>query len=308
MRVVHCPVNVAGIPWENVRALRRKGIEARLVVFERAELHPEADWSLDRHGGFARRQATQWAALARVLPHTDVFHFYFGLTLVPKSLQFPILQALGRKSVYHFLGSDIRGKTPAELAYGRRADAQIVGSFDALRWVPEAEMIPPGLDLRPFTPVPPSDRRRPLVVHAPSNRSKKGTEDVIAACALLPVELDLVEGVQHDEARERYARADIVVDQLVAGWHGIFALEAMALGKPVVAYLKPDAVEQTERAYGTKVPIVPATADTLVEALRPLVADAELRRRIGAESRAYVERFHDIDVIADRLVDLYSRL
>ena len=308
MRVVHCPVNVAGIPWENVRALRRKGIEARLVVFERGELHPEADWSLDRHGGFARRQATQWAALARVLPHTDVFHFYFGLTLVPKSLQFPILRAFRKKSVYHFLGSDIRGRTPPELAYGKRADAQIVGSFDALRWVPEAEMIPPGLDLRPFTPVPPSDRRRPLVVHAPSNRSKKGTEDVIAACALLPVELDLVEGVPHDEARERYARADIAVDQLVAGWHGIFALEAMALGKPVVAYLKPDVVERTERAYGTKVPIVPATADTLVEALRPLVADAELRRRIGAESRAYVERVHDIDVIADRLVDLYSRL
>jgi glycosyltransferase involved in cell wall biosynthesis len=308
VRVVHCPVNVAGIPWENVRALRRKGIEARLVVFERGELHPEADWSLDRHGGFARRQATQWAALARVLPHTDVFHFYFGLTLVPKSLQFPILRAFRKKSVYHFLGSDIRGRTPPELAYGKRADAQIVGSFDALRWVPEAEMIPPGLDLRPFTPVPPSDRRRPLVVHAPSNRSKKGTEDVIAACALLPVELDLVEGVPHDEARERYARADIVVDQLVAGWHGIFALEAMALGKPVVGYLKPDVVERTERAYGTRVPIVPATADTLVQALRPLVADAELRRRIGAESRAYVERVHDIDVIADRLVDLYSRL
>jgi hypothetical protein len=308
VRVVHCPVNVAGIPWENVRALRRKGIEARLIVFERAALHPEADWTLDRHGGFARRQATQWAALARVLPQTDVFHFYFGLTLVPKSLQFPILRAFGKKSVYHFLGSDIRGKTPAELAYGKRADAQIVGSFDALRWVPEAEMIPPGLDLRPYAPVPPSDRRRPLVVHAPSNRSKKGTDDVIAACALLPVELDLVEGVQHDDARERYARADIVVDQLVAGWHGIFALEAMALGKPVVAYLKPDAVEQTERAYGTKVPIVPATADTLVEALRPLVADVELRRRVGAESRAYVERFHDIDVIADRLIDLYSRL
>jgi glycosyltransferase involved in cell wall biosynthesis len=308
VRVVHCPVNVAGIPWENVRALRRKGIEARLVVFERGELHPEADWSLDRHGGFARRQATQWAALARVLPRTDVFHFYFGLTLVPKSLQFPILHAFRKKSVYHFLGSDIRGRTPPELAYGKRADAQIVGSFDALRWVPEAEMIPPGLDLRPFTPVPPSDRRRPLVVHAPSNRSKKGTEDVIAACALLPVELDLVEGVPHDEARERYARADIVVDQLVAGWHGIFALEAMALGKPVVAYLKPDVVERTERAYGTKLPIVPATADTLVEALRPLVGDADLRRRIGAESRAYVERVHDIDVIADRLVDLYSRL
>jgi glycosyltransferase involved in cell wall biosynthesis len=301
-------VNVAGIPWENVQALRRKGVDARLVVFERSRLHPEADWSLDRRGGFARRQLKQWHALARLLPQTDVFHFYFGLTLVPKSLQFPILRALRKKSVYHFLGSDIRGKSPAELAYGKRADAQVVGSFDALRWVPEAEMIPPGLDLRPFTPVPPSDRERPVVVHAPSNRAKKGTEHVIAACAELPVELDLVEGVPHEEARERYARADIVVDQLNAGWHGVFALEAMALGKPVVTYLKPDVVEQAERAYRTKVPIVPATSDTLVETLRPLAADPDLRRRIGAESRAYVERVHDIDVIADRLIDLYSRL
>jgi glycosyltransferase involved in cell wall biosynthesis len=308
LRVVHCPVNVAGIPWENVQALRRKGVDAQLVVFERGTLHPEADWSLDRSGGFLGRQARQWAALAKLLPHTDVFHFYFGLTLVPKSVQFPILRAARKKSIYHFLGSDIRGKTPAELAYGRRADAQIVGSFDALRWAPEAEMIPPGLDLRPFTPVPPSDRERPIVVHAPSNRAKKGTEHVIAACAELPVELDLVEGVPHGEARERYARADIAVDQLQAGWHGIFALEAMALGKPVVTYLKRDVVEQAERAYGVRVPIVSATADTLVEALRPLVADAELRRRIGAESRVYVEQVHDIDVIADRLVDLYARL
>src|SRR6202140_2795840 len=120
-------------------------------------------------------------------------------------------------------------------------------------------MIPPGLDLRPFTPVPPSDRRRPLVVHAPSNRSKKGTEDVIAACALLPVELDLVEGVPHDEARERYARADVVVDQLYAGWHGVFALEAMALGKPVVSHLKPDVVERSAEGFGIRIPIVAAT-------------------------------------------------
>ena len=169
-------------------------------------------------------------------------------------------------------------------------------------------MIPPGLDLRPFTPVPPSDRERPLVIHAPSIRAKKGTEDVIAACAQLPVELDLVEGVPHDEARERYARADIAVDQLRAGWHGIFALEAMALGKPVLSYLKPDVVEQAKRSYGVRVPIVPTTADTLVETLRPLVASPAERRRIGAESRAYVERVHDIDRIADRLIDLYARL
>jgi glycosyltransferase involved in cell wall biosynthesis len=227
---------------------------------------------------------------------------------VPKTAQFPILRAFRKRSVYHFLGSDIRGRSPAELAYGKRADAQIVGSFDALRWVPEAELVPPGLDLRPFTPVPPSDRERAVVVHAPSNRVRKGTEHVIAACAELDLELDIVEGVPHEEARERYARADVVVDQLNAGWHGVFALEAMALGKPVVAHLKRDVVERAEQAYGVKVPIVPATKDTLVDALRPLVESPAERRRIGAASRAYVEQVHDIDRVADRLIDLYARL
>ena len=308
LRVTHCPVNVAGIPWENVRALRRKGVEARLVVFERGRLHPEADWSLDRRGGLARRQLTQWRALARLLPQTDVFHFYFGLTLVPKSLQFPILRATRRKSVFHFLGSDIRGKTPSELAYGRRADAQVVGSYDAARWVPEAIVVPPGLDLRPYTPQPPSDNPRPLVVHAPSSREKKGTQHVIDACAQLPVELDVVEGVPHAEARARYARADIVVDQLEVGWHGVFALEAMALGKPVVGHVKPDVVERSAAAFGVRLPIVPATKETLVEALRPLVADPQRRRELGARGRAYVEQVHDIDKVADRLLGVYARL
>jgi glycosyltransferase involved in cell wall biosynthesis len=308
LRVTHAPVNVAGIPWENVQALRRKGVDARLVVFERGRLHPEADWSLDRRGGLPQRLAQQFAAFARLAPTTDVFHFYFGLTLIPKSVQFPLLRLLGKKSVFHYLGSDIRGKTPAELAYGKQAGAEIVGSYDAIRWVPEAHVIPPGLDLRPFTPVPPSDAARPLVVHAPSNREKKGTQYVVEACRQLPVELDIVEGVPHDVARERYARADIVVDQLNAGWHGVFALESMALGKPVVAHLKPDVVERSAAGYGVRVPIVAATAETLVEALRPLAEQPALRREIGALSRAYVEQVHDIDRVADRLIDLYGSL
>src|SRR4029453_8953206 len=135
---------------------------ARLVVFERYRLHPEADWSLGRRGGFVRRQAAQWRALARLLPRTDVFHFVFGLTLVPQSVQFPLLRAFRKKSVMHWLGSDIRGKHATDLVQGRKADAQIVGSYDAIRWVPEAEVIPPGIDLASIEPALPGDRARPL--------------------------------------------------------------------------------------------------------------------------------------------------
>ena len=308
LRVVHCPVNTAGVPWTNVQALRRRGVDAHLVVFERGVLHPEADWALDRHGGFARRQLTQWRALVRLLPTTDVFHFYFGLTLVPHSVQFPILRALRKKSVFHYLGSDIRGKTPQELAFGKKADAEIVGSYDAIRWVPEATVVPPGIDVPSIAPAPPSDRARPVVLHAPSSRAKKGTEDVVAACEGLDAELRVVEGLHHDEAFALYRDADIVVDQLNAGWYGLFAIECMALGKPVVTFLHDEAVRRTEQAFGVEVPIVSATAETLRERLRPLVSDPGERRRLGVASRAYVEQVHDIERIADRLLDVYARL
>ncbi len=290
-----------------MQALRRRGVDAKLVVFNRYRLHPEADWSLDRPDGFLRAQLVQWRALARLLPRTDVFHFYFGLTLVPKSLQFPLLRLSRTKSVLHYLGSDIRGKTPEQLASGRRADAEVVGSYDAIRWVPHAEVIPPGIDLTAYDPVPPTGRR-PLVVHAPSSRRRKGTEHVLGALDRLDADLEIVESLRHDEARDRYRAADIVVDQLNAGWYGIFAIEAMALGKPVVTFLHDEAVRRTEAAFGVRVPIVNATKENLQERLRPLVADADERRRIGAESRAYVERVHDVERVADRLLDLYARL
>ena len=309
LRVTHAPVNMAGIAYKNVEALKRRGVDARLVVFKPQPYRPtEFDVNLNRPDGFLRAQLTQWLALARLLPTTDVFHFYFGLTLVPRRLQFPILRATRRKAVFHFVGSDIRGKTPEQLAYAQRADARVVGSYDAIRWVPDAEVIPPAIDLTQYTPTPGRGGDRPLVVHAPSRKASKGTEFVEAACAQLPVDLDVVHGVTHDEAVERYRRADIVVDQLNAGWYGIFAIEAMALGKPVVTFLHDEAVRRTEDAFGVPVPIANATKETLVDVLRPLVDDADERRRRAALSRVYVEAVHDDEKIADRLLALYARL
>ncbi len=156
--------------------------------------------------------------------------------------------------------------------------------------------------------MPPSERTRPVVLHAPSSRRRKGTEHVIAALQGLDAELEIVEGLRHDEAFERYRRADIVVDQLNAGWYGLFAIECMALGKPVLSYLHDEAVRRTAQAFDTDVPLVSANAETLRERLRPLVADAAERRRLGAASRSYVERVHDLDRVTDRLLGVYARL
>ena len=302
------PVNIAGIPWENVQALRRKGSTLGSSCSSAGRLHHEADWSLDRHGPLPQKLAQQFAAFAKLAPQTDIFHFYFGLTLIPKSIQFPLLRALRKKSIFHYLGSDIRGKTPAELAYGKRADAEIVGSYDAHALGARGARDPA--------------RPRPAPVHA--RATVRQPAPACRARAVEPREEGNCAGDRDARAiarrprprRGRPARggpralcaADIVVDQLNAGWHGVFALESMALGKPVVTYLKPDVVEKSAAGYGIRIPIVPATADTLADALRPLIESPALRREIGAASRAYVEQVHDIDRIADRLIDLYRSL
>ena len=303
-------MNIGGIPATNVAALKRKGVDARLLMFRPPKLRSDRpDIVLNTPDGLWRRQLVQARALAHLLPETDVFHFYFGLTIVPRRLQFPILSAARKKSVFHFLGSDIRGKTPEELAYGRKADVRIVGSYDAARWVPDAHVVPPGIDLAHYRPAPPAGNGRVLAVHAPSNRRKKGTDAVIAACEKVGVDLDIVEGVKHDEAVARFARADVVIDQLHAGWYGLFAIESMALAKPVLAFLNEDAVERTEAAFGTRVPVLNVAPDTLAARLVELVdAGREERRRIGAASRAYVEHVHDPEQIADQLLEIYAQL
>ena len=119
---------------------------------------------------------------------------------------------------------------------------------------------------------------------------------MIAACDELGVELDLIEGVKHDEARRRYAQADVIVDQLVVGWYGLFAIESMATARPVVTYLHEDAVERTERAFDVQVPIVNATKETLVEKVRPLVESINQEQktiaveRFGCEAQKVVRR------------------
>jgi Glycosyl transferases group 1 len=310
-RILHLPVNLAGTGWAHVNALRRKGVDARLLVFWPQKWRPEEyDINLDLpRQGLLRQQLLQWRALAKYLPQTDLFHFYFGKTLVPKKLNMPILRTSRKKSVMHFLGDDIRGRRIEELEYRKKFDATIVGSYAATRWVPDATaVIPPGLDLRDYEPVPAVERERPLVVHAPSDLEKKGTKYVLAACEQLPVDLDVVHGVPHDDAVERFKQADIVVDQVHYIWHGVFAIESMAYGKPVVTHLDETAVRQTEEAFGVKVPIVSATKDDLVEKLRPLVDSFELRKRVGEEGRAYVERVHDLERVADRFIELYSTM
>lgn len=152
---------------------------------------------------------------------------------------------------------------------------------------------------------------RPLrVVHAPNHREFKGTRYLEAAVAELqaegvPIELVMVEKLPNHEALAVYRTADVIFDQCLIGFHGYFALEAMALGKPVMCYIRKPEQYLLEPQ---ECPIINTHVDTLRDDLRRLVLTRDQLAGIGQRGRAYVERHYSRAAFAGRLQRAYQDL
>ena len=157
------------------------------------------------------------------------------------------------------------------------------------------------------------DHAGPLrILHAPSHRLVKGTDLLLAALEELKAdgfefELMLVEGMSNAQAREIYTNADILVDQLFAGWYGGLAVELMALGKPVLAYIREEDLTHIDPQMRQELPIVQTTPDSVTAVLRKML---ETPRQdlvaLGQRSRAFVERWHDPMRIAAQTLQDYE--
>lgn len=135
--------------------------------------------------------------------------------------------------------------------------------------------------------------------HAPSHRQVKGTDLLLRAIEALRaeghrLELILVEGVSHEAAKQRYESMDVLVDQLFAGWYGGLAVEAMALGKPVIVYIREDDLHLIPDPMRCELPFVRVDPDTILDGLRAVVTMSRRElHALGRRSRAFVERWHD---------------
>lgn len=153
--------------------------------------------------------------------------------------------------------------------------------------------------------------RIPRVVHIPSNGPLKGTGLVdpimrdLAATGR--IEYRTLRGLTHQEVREAYLDADIVLDQFVLGLYGVAAAEAMAAGRVVVAYVTDPVRRHVAEATGLDVPIVEADPGTVGEVVARLVEDRDRARQIAAAGPAFVRAVHDGRYSARVLSSLFDR-
>jgi hypothetical protein len=170
-------------------------------------------------------------------------------------------------------------------------------------------ILPPGTRFTPYSHIslaewlpryPDPDGTAPLRIgHAPSHRRVKGTDLVLKAVEALraeglQLEIVLVEGQSHEAAKRQYESIDVLVDQLYAGWYGGLAVEAMALGKPVLVYIRKADLRLVPEAMARELPFVVVDPNTIVDGLRTVAAMSRSElHALGRRSRAFVERWHD---------------
>ncbi len=167
-------------------------------------------------------------------------------------------------------------------------------------------VLPPSAAFLPYGHVDPAaySDRPPRVdgplrfVHMPTDRNVKGTVFFLEAIAQLKregfdIELTLVENRANSQALAILADHDVLLDQLRVGWFGGVAIEAMAMGKPVVAHINLADLALTPPDYAAALPIIPCSPDIVVDVLRRLASmpRGELRA-LGARSRAFVVDRH----------------
>ena len=149
------------------------------------------------------------------------------------------------------------------------------------------------------------------IVHAPTNREAKGSKYIIDAFNKLRekhhhVNFILVENTPHKEAVKIYQKADVVVDQLLCGWYGGFATEVMAMGKPVVCYVRESDLVHIPKQMAKDLPIINANPNTIQSVLENIIDNPHILKEHGERSIEYYKKWHEPVTVAKKIIEEYE--
>ena len=341
LRILHCPINIAGIAGTLASGERNMGMNSYSYTFQTKSLLFQSDFQPKARSCLGKNIELFAYGIINIF-RIDVFVFHFGQSLTTTYLlDVPILKFLGKKIFFYFHGCDIRDSKevinkypinacrehwPMACSLNRKkaiaiakkyADGVFVTSPDLLEFVPGSIWLPQPIDCRIFSGLRKKNsyhqvkrefkKDEIVIMHAPSNRVIKGTKYLEQAVQDLkdkgyPVRLVLIENMEYKEALNNFLAADIVVDQLLIGAYGSFSVEMMALGKPVVCYIRKDLMNY----YPSDLPIISADPNNLSNIIEGLIHNKNIWVDLGKKGIQYVEKFHNKNEIAKRTINYYN--
>ena len=146
--------------------------------------------------------------------------------------------------------------------------------------------------------------------HAPSNRDVKGTDQILEVIQDLhsshgtSFKFHLIENIPYNKVMDAYQSIDVLIDQIYAGWYGGLAVELMALGKPVLSYIREDDLKFIPPEMAESLPIINTCPENLKQNLISLIEmPYDELVELGIKSRQYVEKWHCPPKVVGRLIE-----
>lgn len=157
----------------------------------------------------------------------------------------------------------------------------------------------------------PSLTGRIKIAHAPNHRVIKGTNLLIDAVQTLQIrgydiELNIVEGQPRSVVIEALKTADVVIDQIHAGY-ALHALEGMSLGKIVVTGIDlDDPVYAPHKSILETSPLYLTSGVTVLEDLEQIFLERKSWHTRSEAIKLYANKHHSPEAVAELFTGLYA--
>lgn len=213
-----------------------------------------------------------------------------------------VLMHHGRTPLDDFLEIAERALAIGAMQIGSTLDLSVFGPVE---WSPPPVDIPAMRQLRAR-----AVRSGTLRIgHAPTNRDLKGTSAFLDAMDRLSTRYDvetvLIERLPWQDCLRRKATLDVLFDQPVLGY-GSNAIEAWAMGIPVMAGVSDQTVRAAMLGRWTVLPFIETSTRTIEQDLERVIVEADLRSEYAAIGAAHVERWHSEAAVVERLAPILA--
>lgn len=155
----------------------------------------------------------------------------------------------------------------------------------------------------------PRQSKKIVIAHIPSSSIIKGTKIIKKAFTSLSknhrnCEFKILDNISHKDVIIEMAKADIIIDQILVGWYGGQAVEAMMMGKIAVAYL--NAAYFQFVSFADEIPIWNASPWSFKKDLETLIKIyPQIKVELSFQSIKFVKKYHSSEKIANQYRAIY---
>jgi hypothetical protein len=152
------------------------------------------------------------------------------------------------------------------------------------------------------------------IVHAPSQRGAKGTNYILDIMEKVKndypnkIEFILIEGMKNTDAIKIYEQADILIDQILVGWYGALAVEAMKAGCTVMVYIRESDLKNIpiEMHNDIKNSFINCNQYNLYEKIAEIIENPDLLYKKSKYCYEYVNTWHNPEYVASITKNVYE--